>query len=376
MCTNPIILKRGEEVVQFACGRCHECLSLRSTNYVQKYFREAHFRKSLHFVTLTYSPSSLPLHFFLVDKYGQPYYQFVPSKLKLDNVRKAWHDWHNYSGLSLDNCVAFSSLNRKDVRLWIKYFRAAHPGLDFSFSFIGEYGKLGRPHYHGCVFGLNDDQVRELCLSWSYGFSDFKNVPLISDHDDIYSVSNYVAKYMHKGDYELPNVCQGFAERPRVFSSLNLGIGSDFSRLKDWYLAKDRFPGVDVMDESFSEEYLDIVECRLQVFSLGGVRSQYLCKALKQRFLTYKYYNEITQKTYRKATNLALALARRILERNSRRMQNQHSALRKLFEGREDAEAQYDAAFSRMVHSEQFMLEDKEQHSKEVLHRSLSRSKL
>ena len=112
MCTSPIIMKRGEEVVQFACGRCHECLSLRTTNYVQKYFREAHFRKSLHFVTLTYDPEHLPLNFFLINSStGEIGSQFVPAQSKLDKVRRDWHEYHNQSGLSLANSVAFSTLN-------------------------------------------------------------------------------------------------------------------------------------------------------------------------------------------------------------------------------------------------------------------------
>lgn len=370
-------MKRGEEVVQFACGRCHECLSLRTTNYVQKYFREAHFRKSLHFVTLTYDPEHLPFNFFLINSVtGEIGTQFVPAQSKLEMVRRDWHEYHNQSGLSLSNCVAFSTLNRRDVRLWIKSFRTAHPGLNFSFSFIGEYGKLGRPHYHGVVFGLQDSEVRQLVNSWDKGFVDFKSVPLISEKEDVYFVSNYVSKYMHKGDFELKLVREGFVERPRVFSSINLGLGNDFTRLQDWYLGKDIFPDVNPMDQSFSEAYLDLVEARLKVFSLGGKRNQYLCKSLKNKFLTYQYTNEISQKTYRKATNLALALANRIQLRNLGRMENQHTALRELLESGRFSQADYDAAFSRILHSEQLMLQDKEAHSKEVLHRSLSKSKL
>lgn len=376
MCTSPIIQKRGDQVMQFACGRCHECLSLRTTNYIQKYYREAMYRKSLHFVTLTYAPDHLPLKFYLVSSSGEIGQEFSPSSSKVQRVHADWHDYHNQSGLSLDNCVAFSTLNRRDVRLWIKEWRNANPGLSFSFSFIGEYGKFGRPHYHGVVFGLDDDQTRSLVSSWHRGFVDFKSVPLISGKEDIYYVSGYVSKYMHKGDFELPLVAEGLVERPRVFSSINLGLGDDFQRLKNWYLGKDRYPSVDPMDESFSDDYLDLVESRLKVFSLGGKRNQYLCKSLKQRFLTYKYYNENSQKTYRKSTNLALALADRLLVRNLSRMQNYDQALRQFFEGREDAQAQFDAAFHELVYSEQLALEDKERYSKEILHRSLSKSKL
>lgn len=387
MCTNPIsvperVCGRIVGYKTFSCGKCHECLSLKTNDYIQKYFREAIFRKSMHFVTLTYSDEYIPLNYFYVDNHGD--YQYcsdAPYPEEESLIRDHWIDSYNFSGVETFvqdyDAVAFSTLRRRDVRLWIKRFRT-ETKLDFSFSFIGEYGKKGRPHYHGVIFGLDDKQVCSLLRTWKFGFTDFKKIPLISDKDDIFFVSRYVAKYMHKGSFEDYRISEGLAERPRVHSSINLGFGSsvDQSKLEDWYLAKDRFPDVSIHDSSFSEEYLDVVEARLAVFSLGGSRQQPLSKALKQRFLTYKYENPFTKKTYRKSSNLALALASRVQSRTIGGLEDQRKTLQRIQQMQGLSSSERVAKIQSYLDSLRYVSEDRENNSRKIYAQSLSKSKL
>lgn len=316
MCVHPVITFNQGKVQSFPCGKCHECLGRKAEGYVQLYAREAQLRGSMHFVTLTYSPDHLPYVVAFPSKDGQLTSLIAkPSKIFLSSVRQCYDD-PTHGVMQMDNgqVYAIPSLCRKDVRNWIKEFRNKND-LIFSYSFIGEYGKKGRPHYHGAIFGLTTKQVQSLCMTWKHGFSDCKDIPLLSEKGDVISVSRYIAKYMHKGTFDNVLVGADLVERPRVISSLNLGFNEesekDLRTLSDWYLARDVYPGVDCFDFPFNDEYLTLVEERLKHYVTGG-KSVKLSKRIKDKIFKYDYKDPETGSCYKKATPLALALASRV----------------------------------------------------------------
>ena len=374
MCVNP---KYG-----YPCGRCHECLARKTDSYIQKYFLEALSRKSMHFFTLTYDNEHLPFkvwdfacgeHNFLVS-FNKSASAFMRSAYFSDSACSE----HCPIPFSLDGdpYLAVPSLQRHDVVKWLKTFRKTH-NFDFSYSFIGEYGKKGRPHYHGVVFGLDDDGAHLLSKSWKNGFTLVKSVPLVSvpGTSDVVSVSRYVAKYMHKGSFDDPKVLDGLVELPRVVSSLGLGSKS-FDNMRDWYLGKDIYPDVDIMDKSFSDEYLDLVESRMTIFDIGS-KKQYLSKFFKDKILKYDYTNPLSHETYKKSSNLSLALASRVQMRLKTRFEEKYSALLDSVECQQGlSEADVAAKISRFVDSERIAREDKERNSAAIHRKSLSKSKL
>lgn len=163
------------------------------------------------FFTLTYSNEHLPYSTDL--QTGELY----PS-LRRSDVKKMFHDIRQIgtrSGKSLPS---------------------------FGWLYCGEYGpRTHRPHYHGCFIGLSDSFVYQFKDYWEkhYGFSDFKNVPLIDSNgkDNVGCVARYIAKYISKPkEFELDIVNRGLVEKPRKVTSVDFGFPSD-DRFKNYHLS-------------------------------------------------------------------------------------------------------------------------------------------
>lgn len=108
--------KRGFEdrKLELACGQCQECRLARSAQWALRCVHEAATHRHNSFITLTYSPESLPAN------------------------------W---------------SLDVREWQLFAKRLRKERG--KFRYYHAGEYGsKTGRPHYHALLFGLHfPDQV-------------------------------------------------------------------------------------------------------------------------------------------------------------------------------------------------------------------------
>lgn len=105
-----------DQPVTVPCGQCIGCRLERSRQWAVRLMHEASLHKENSFLTLTYSPENLP------------------------------ND---------------GSLNREHFQLFMKRLRKKYAHKKIKYFHCGEYGeKLGRPHYHACVFGLdfNDKQ--------------------------------------------------------------------------------------------------------------------------------------------------------------------------------------------------------------------------
>lgn len=98
------------------CGKCPLCLERKRQDWIRRILLESWLHNSNSFVTLTYDNQHLPI-----------------------------------GGVA----------NKDDVQKFLKRFRHASrdfgiPTFDFKYFIVSEYGeKLGRPHYHGIVFGVD-----------------------------------------------------------------------------------------------------------------------------------------------------------------------------------------------------------------------------
>jgi len=110
----PIHFDRGQSngIVQtIPCGQCIGCKLDRSLSWAIRCHHEAQLHENNCFITLTYDEANLP---------------------------------------------QFGSLEPYHFQLFMKRLRKHFEPLKIRYFHCGEYGeKLGRPHYHACVFGLD-----------------------------------------------------------------------------------------------------------------------------------------------------------------------------------------------------------------------------
>lgn len=101
------IVSEGE-VLDLPCGKCEGCLLERAQEWAGRCEQEASLWRNNVFVTLTYAPEFLPV------------------------------------------VGGVATLSRRDFQLFMKRLRRDRRGVRFIVA--GEYGKLGRPHYHALLF--------------------------------------------------------------------------------------------------------------------------------------------------------------------------------------------------------------------------------
>ena len=137
-----ILFKRSKSAgaaMDVACGQCIGCRIDKSQEWAARCVHESQMHQQNSFVTLTYDDEHLP------------------------------HD---------------GSLNKKHFQLFMKKLRKHFEGQKIRYFHCGEYGeKLGRPHYHACLFGID--------------FSD--RVPFSTTNDVITYTSDTLTKIWGKG---------------------------------------------------------------------------------------------------------------------------------------------------------------------------------
>lgn len=222
MCLTPVTIRRtlGAQsyLNQVPCNHCLECVKDKQNEYIIRTIEEQRKKGTMVFFTLTYNPDALPMteDFELDEETGEI--------LKDEEVQ---------------------TLRRADVTLWLRLFRQKYKRqgikLDFSHLICGEYGpRTFRPHYHGIILGLTQEQVNDLMWSWKtkYGYVCFKFVPSLMA--DIEKVARYTAKYTVKNEEWniLPNEK---CEKPRKMTSQFYGMPNEkrWKGMVDYYLAKD-----------------------------------------------------------------------------------------------------------------------------------------
>lgn len=234
------------------CGKCMACVEKRQKDFAFRIRAEAEKRGSMVFLTLTYANEHLPLvqTLWRVDKstgeaerVTDPEFVCYSGREDFLNDRKDMAQVHpsarpryiDHAVFEDDEFSYFSritpSVCRKDVQNWLKRCRVhfeRHLGrfLDFSYSICSEYGsKYCRPHYHCCLMGVSESDAQIMASLWKYGFYKLDFVYHVNkDGSDGFSkVSNYVAKYIAKGEFECRSVKDCTALPCRQMNSKGLG---------------------------------------------------------------------------------------------------------------------------------------------------------
>ena len=277
MCVRPLYLIRKCEHCDFLedswqhfklqkvpCGKCIECVKRRQNDIAVRITTEAQNFGSMHFVTLTYSPESVPLCCSLFCKDGDCLYlvqkpQILPENectiewrktmSALDVSREGVFCDFPFPACGFDSEMYFYrvafSLNREDFKNWMKGCRISYEREfgrklpEFKVAWCGEYGsRTARPHYHCLFLGLSDSQVAWMCDRWTKGFSLWKRCNVQTR--DKYAVSRYVSKYMSKeASYVATVVKEGYVQKPRFALSRYMGYCPGLSH--QYFYAYDLF---------------------------------------------------------------------------------------------------------------------------------------
>jgi len=148
----------GNEM-EVACGQCLGCRVDRSKTWAARCVHESQMHQQNAFITLTYDKEHVP-----------------------------------YGG----------TLVKEHFQKFMKRTRSRHNDKKIRFFHCGEYGTLGRPHYHACMFGLDyPDRVEhsvqndvttfisdELTETWGKGFATCGELN--------YQTAAYTARYIMK----------------------------------------------------------------------------------------------------------------------------------------------------------------------------------
>ena len=115
--------------LQLPCGQCIGCRLEYSRQWANRCMLELQYHKESWFVTLTYDDDHVPRTAYAMNDDGEA----APAL----------------------------TLNPRDLELFWKRLRKAHPDDHIRYFAAGEYGTTTyRPHYHAIVFGLSLDDLR------------------------------------------------------------------------------------------------------------------------------------------------------------------------------------------------------------------------
>lgn len=138
LCENPVFVKNVGGLV--SCGHCPPCKYNKRRNWTFRLTMEALTHAKTAWVTLTYSDDYLPRSY--MDKRGVCY-----------------------------ECRAdpeFATLHPVDICLFLKRLRKRLSPRKFRFFICGEYGEdKQRPHYHLCLFGIDEADMPAVTASWT-----------------------------------------------------------------------------------------------------------------------------------------------------------------------------------------------------------------
>lgn len=355
----------GPRTIIVPCGRCVECLRVRQNDVAARCAEEAKYRKSMHFLTLTYDPKKLPISHF-ERRYDSDTGEYVgrnkfevkyADSVEIDkgdvvsdvvrcvDLRSKFNSmkgspspkYLSFVSDSLDDDgkiredVYTPSLCRRDVRLWLKAARVAFEREkgeslpEFTYVCTGEYGpKTCRPHYHLLFFGLEDKHVRYLAWRWykhhHYGTYKLKTVQQKNaDGTPGFELcSKYVGKYICKGEFESSACLNKHCERPRLMLSKNLGLSFLTPALVEYFRADDIFGKVDLMSLKFGDgevinrtdaEFLREQVLQRQHYTWSNGQKSNLPKSFQRKIWYFKEkYHENLPFVYR-PTSLRRALS-------------------------------------------------------------------
>ncbi|AZL82699.1 replication initiator protein [Apis mellifera associated microvirus 2] len=219
-----IAVNADKTPIKVPCGRCEGCNERYARDWAIRMMHEASLYKHNCFITLTYNNENLPpdrsLHY-------EHFQEFM----------KRFREAHQ--GCDLVSHPYFGKIDKKTGKPYPEFYRPIRHYV------AGEYGgKLGRPHWHACIFNFDfaDKYIWETSTSgeplyrspsleqlWPFGYSSIGSVTFQS--------AAYVARYINKkvkGNqaddhyaWHDPETGEVFWRRPE-FSKMSLkpGIGA------------------------------------------------------------------------------------------------------------------------------------------------------
>lgn len=183
--------------IPFGCGQCQPCRINRRRIWTWRMYLESLAHRESSFVTLTYSPQSLPSDGSLKPRHVQ---------LWLKRLRKAMSA-PKMSGMTARFQNAMSGARTQNGPVRLRFF------------LCGEYGDQSwRPHYHACLFGAGLSHESLIRKSWPLGFVDVQE---FTRERAQYTVGYVVKKMTRKDDPRLQGRVPEFARM-----SLRPGIGA------------------------------------------------------------------------------------------------------------------------------------------------------
>lgn len=197
LCATPFVASDGDE---YGCGQCMPCRINKRREWTCRIQLEALAHKNTEWVTLTYSPESLPTGGTLVPSHVSLFMRSLRQKLK----RK---------------------FNAK-----LRFFA------------VGEYGsRTDRPHYHIFLFGLPKEAKNLVQETWQYGHVMFAFDPVTSQ------IAAYTAGYTVKKEGKDREKLKGKAPE---FSRMSLKppIGYEYIKTLGQVLSQDKWAAVHVSE--------------------------------------------------------------------------------------------------------------------------------
>jgi len=207
----PIQRTDGQWTYQISvpCGKCTRCIERRKLEWAFRIEQEMYDSKIAYFVTLTYSPETVPY-----TNYGiktltphKDVTELVKIKGKKRRVRRKRDDLVKFwKRLRINE-------ERKEIPTWENLYNNLLPTDKIRFYAVGEYGEeKGRPHYHAIIFNASRVMIER---SWDLGSTHI----VLANKQTIAYLMKYLDKWMGKK--------QDWKKTPE-YNSMSEGIGLSY----------------------------------------------------------------------------------------------------------------------------------------------------
>lgn len=228
---NSKYLARNQLIQTIPCRNCWACQLNNSAEWATRNMCESLDHDQAYFITLTYDEEHLPI----LEKI--PYiqrYEFSTHMIEITDY------------IENDGTWITGSLFPKDVELFLKnlrqFFKRHNYNKPIRYFYCGEYGQLGRPHYHMLLYGapIAIEENYDWHIDKKFFKEHWKN-PLI-DHfweHGLHDIANlewsnaaYTSRYCMKKISNEPNSDLIYAEMGKIKEFIRMsrmpGIGANY----------------------------------------------------------------------------------------------------------------------------------------------------